>query len=58
MSLLNYFKVDKCVKADSDAVLPNSSGPLAQNIPPSQIDAINDDVKPVVATIMDKGKTT
>ena len=39
MLLLQYFKVDKCVKADSDAVLPNSSGPLVQNILASRIDA-------------------
>ena len=58
MALFKYFKVDKCVKQDSDAVLPNSSGPLVQTIPPSRIDAINDDLKPVVETMMDKGKTT
>jgi len=47
MALFKYFKVDKCVKEDN-AVLPNPSGPLARTIPPSQIDAINDDIKPVV----------
>ena len=51
-------KVNKCVKADSDAISPNSSGVLVQNIPLSRIDAINDDVKPVVETIVDKGKMT
>ena len=45
MALFKYFKVDKCVKEDSDAILPNSSGPLAQTIPPSQIDAINNNLK-------------
>ena len=55
MSLLKYFKV---VKIDSDAVLANSSGPLAQKILPLRIDVINDSVKLVVETIMDKGKTT
>ena len=55
MALFKYFKV---VKKDGDAVLPNSRGPLAQKIPPSRIDAINDNVKPVVETIMDKRKTT
>ena len=63
MALFKYFKVDKRVKEDnslgnSDAVLPSSSGSLTQTIPASRIDAINDDVKPVVETIMDKGIAT
>ena len=58
MVLFKYFKVDKRVKEDSNAVLPNSSGPLTQTIPPSRIDATNDDIKPMIETIMDKGKTT
>ena len=63
MALFKYFKVDKRVKegnnlGNSDAVLPNSSGSLTQTIPASRIDAINDDVKPVVETIMDKGTAT
>ena len=63
MALFKYFKVDKRVKKDnssgnSDAVLPSSSGSLTQTIPASQTDAINDDVKPVVETIMDKGTAT
>ena len=63
MALFKYFKVDKRVQGDdslknSDAVLPNSGESLAQTIPSSQIDAINDDIKPVVQTIMDKGKAT
>ena len=63
MALFKYFKVDKRVKEDnslgnSDAVLPSSSGSLTQTIPSSRIDAINDDVKPVVETIMDKGTAT
>jgi len=57
MALFKYFKVDKCVKEDN-VVLLNPSGPLARTIPPSRIDAINDDIKPVVDTIMDKGKAT
>ena len=42
---------------NSDAVLPiaSSSGYLTQTILSSQSDAINDDIKPVVETIMDKG---
>ena len=63
MALFKYFKVDKRVKEDnslgnSDVVLPSSSGSLTQTIPASRIDAINDDVKPVVETIMDKGTAT
>ena len=63
MALIKYFKVGKCVKEDnslgnSDAVLQSSSGSLTQTIPASQIDAINDNVKPVVETIMDKGTAT
>ena len=58
--LFKYFKVDKLVKQDislgnSDAVLPSSSRSLTQTILSSRIDAINDDIKPVVETIMDKG---
>ena len=53
MALFKYFKIDKRVKEDkslgnSDAVLPSSSGSLTQTIPASRIDAIDDDVKPVV----------
>ena len=63
MALFKYFKVDKRVKEDnslgnSDAVLPSSSGSFTQTIPASRINAINDDVKPVVETIMDKGTAT
>ena len=43
---------------NSDAVLPNSSRSLAQTILSSRIDAVNDDVKPVVETIMHRGQTT
>ena len=45
---------------NSDAVLPiaSSSGSLTQTILSSQSDAINDDIKPVVETIMDKGTMT
>ena len=39
---------------NSDAVLPSSSRSLTQTIPSSQIDA-NDDIKPVVETIIYKG---
>ena len=58
MALFKYFKVHKRVKEDnslgnSDAVLPSSSGSLTQTIPASRIEAINDDVKPVVETIME-----
>ena len=31
---------------------------MTQTIPSSQIDAINDDIKPVVETTMEKGKAT
>ena len=60
MALFKYFKVYKRVKEDnslgnSDAVLTSSSGCSTQTIPASRIDAINDDVKPVVETIMDNG---
>jgi len=37
-------------------IIQTQGGPLAQTIPPSRIDAINDNIKPVVDTIMDKGK--
>ena len=45
---------------NSDAVLPiaSSSGSLTQTILSSQTDAINDDIKPVVQTIMDKRTMT
>lgn len=61
MALLKYFKINKRVQEDdslnnSDAVWPNPSGPLAQSIPSPQIDAINDDIKPVVEIIMDKDR--
>ena len=63
MALFKYFKVDKHVKEDnslgnSEAVLPSSSGSSTQTIPASRIDTINDGVKPVVETIMDKGTVT
>ena len=38
--------------------MPSSSGSLTQTIPSSQIDAINDNIKPVVETIMEKGTVT
>jgi len=37
-------------------IIQTQGKPLAQTIPPSRIDAINDSIKPVVDTIMDKGK--
>ena len=63
MALFKYFKVDKRVKEDnslgnSDAIFPSSSGSLTQTILASRIDAINDDVKPAVETIMDKRTAT
>ena len=62
MALFKYFKFDKHVKEDnslgnSDAVLPSSSRSLIQTIPSSRVDAINDDIKLVVETVMDKGMT-
>ena len=55
MAMLKYVKR---VKEDNngDAVLPSSSGPLATTVPSSRIDAIDDAVKPVVETLMEKGK--
>ena len=38
--------------------IASSSGSLTQTILSSQTDAINDDIKPVVQTIMDKGTMT
>ena len=56
MAMLKYVKR---VKKDNngDVVLPSSGGPLATTVPSSRrIDAINDAVKPVVETLMEKGK--
>ena len=55
MVMLKYVKR---VKEDNngDAVLPSSSRPLATTVALSRIDAINDAVKPVVETLMEKGK--
>ena len=60
MALFMYFKVDKHMKednnlGDSNAVLPSSSGSLTQAMPSSWIDAINDIIKPMAESIMDKG---
>ena len=59
--LLKYFKVDKHVKEDKslgngDTILPSSTEQIFDTnhtIPHELI--LNDDIKPVVGTIMDKG---
>ena len=62
MALFMYFKVDKHMKEDkslgnSNALLPSSSGSLTQAMPPSRIKAINNIIKPMVESNMDKGTT-
>ena len=54
--LTNIWK--KIIVGNSDAVLPSSSWSLTQITLSSRINAMNDDIKPVVETIMDKGTAT
>ena len=60
ITVFKYFNVDKHLKEDSSlgsrhAALPISSESLTRTILSSQINAINDDTKPVLETIMAKG---
>ena len=55
MVLLKYLKH---VKDSGDAILPSSSGSLANSVPLSRIYAVNNTVKPIVETLMEKGKAT
>ena len=62
MTLFKYFKVDKCMKEDnslsnSNAVLPSSRRSLTQAMLSTRTDVIDDNIKPVAETIIDKGTT-
>ena len=39
---------------DNGNILPSSSGLLAKSMPSSQIDAVNDIVKPIVESLLEK----